>query len=139
VTAATLVAELRARGVVLEPHGDRLRVRPASIVTTDETDLIRRHKTEILRLLHTEDWMHVPPADPETVREVLGANPTAADRDALHHELASAVWDLRERQAGRQPWGGVLLVRGRPLADWLSLDTIADLLRGSPLRERHQL
>ena len=129
MTAATLVAELRARGVVLEPHGDRLRVRPASIVTPDETDLIRRHKTEILRLLHIEHRLHAPAPDPETVREVLGATPTAADCEALHHALACALWDLRERQAGRQPWGGALPVRGRPLADWLSLDDLADLLR----------
>ena len=51
MTAATLVASLHARGVVLETRGDRLRVKPASAVTPDEVQALRRLKPEILRLL----------------------------------------------------------------------------------------
>jgi hypothetical protein len=49
--------------------------------------------------------------------------------EALHHELAAVLWDLRECQAGREPWGAPLLVRGRPLADWLPLSEVARILQ----------
>ena len=134
MTAAALVADLRARGVTFEPHGDRLRVRPAAAVTVGDAEAIRRHKTEILALLHAEHVIVVPPPDAETVREVLGPTPTAAALEAVRHELACALWDLR--QAGRQPLGGAILVRGRVLADWLQLDAIAAILRESRLWAR---
>jgi len=82
----------------------------------------------------TECRLYVPAPDPVTVREVLGTAPVAADLEALHHELACALWDLRERCAGRQPWAGAILVRGRPLADWLSLDDVAAIIRGRGAR-----
>jgi tubulysin polyketide synthase-like protein len=132
--AAELLADLERRGVRLAASGDTIRIAPKGRLSAAELAMLRARKPELLQLLQapanlTEHHLHVPAHDPETVREVLGTAPTAADREALHHQVACAVWDLRERQAGRQPWGGVLLVRGRPLADWLSLDTIADLLR----------
>jgi hypothetical protein len=49
--AVELLATLRARGVVVEPRGDRLRVRPASVVAPEELDALRRHKAELLALL----------------------------------------------------------------------------------------
>ena len=51
MTPAALVETLRARGVTLQPDGDRLRVRPAEALTPDELDTLRRHKGEVLRLL----------------------------------------------------------------------------------------
>lgn len=51
MTAAALVETLRARGVHLEPNGDRLRVRPASAVMPHEVEALRRLKPEVLRLL----------------------------------------------------------------------------------------
>src|SRR5262249_56298704 len=102
---AALVADLRARGVRSEPHGDRLRVRPAAAVTAGDAEAIRRHKTEILALLRAEHVIAVPPPDAETVREVLGPAPTAAALEAVRHELACALWDLPERQPGRQRLG----------------------------------
>lgn len=51
MTAATLVATLRARGVTLSPDGDKLRVRPAERLTPAELDTLRAHKVEVLRLL----------------------------------------------------------------------------------------
>ncbi|MBI3104106.1 MAG: hypothetical protein HYY95_00675 [Candidatus Rokubacteria bacterium] len=130
--AAELVQSLRRRGVILEPMGDRLRVRPASRVSPDELEALRRAKPAVLDLLRTEHALSVPPPDSETVREVLGPDPAPADLDTLHHELAGALWELRDRQAGRQPWGGPLLVRGRPLADWLPLEEVARILRSAP-------
>jgi adenosylmethionine-8-amino-7-oxononanoate aminotransferase len=40
-----------ARGVLLKPHGDRLRVMPASAVTPDEIQALRQLKPEVLSLL----------------------------------------------------------------------------------------
>lgn len=51
MTAAVLVATLHARGVILEPHGGRLRVMPASAVTPDEVQALRRLKAQVLSLL----------------------------------------------------------------------------------------
>src|SRR5262249_20142107 len=93
------------------------------------------HKAELLALLRqpavsqSDCRLYVPAPDPVTVREVLGAAPAAADLEALHHELACALWDLRDRCAGRQPWGGAILVRGRRLVDWLRLDDVAAQIR----------
>jgi hypothetical protein len=42
---------LVARGVTLEPRGDRLAVRPPSLVTEAELAILRQHKVEILLLL----------------------------------------------------------------------------------------
>jgi hypothetical protein len=128
-----LLAELRSKGVELTADGDTLRCRaPRGLVTPDLAAVIRERKPELLRLLRVppDVWLHVPQPDPETVREVLHAEPGAADREALHHELACALWDLRDWCVGRQPWGGAILVRGRPLADWLSLDDVAAIIRG---------
>jgi hypothetical protein len=51
VTAAALLKTLRARGVTLESHGDRLKVRPVSAVTPDEIEALRQNRTQVLRLL----------------------------------------------------------------------------------------
>ena len=51
MTAAALVAILHARGVILKPHGGRLRVMPASAVTPDEIQALRQLKLEVFRLL----------------------------------------------------------------------------------------
>jgi hypothetical protein len=51
MTAVELIEVLRARGVTLEPHGDKLRVRPVSRLTAEELDCLRVAKTEVLALL----------------------------------------------------------------------------------------
>ena len=51
MTAAALVAELRALGVELAPAGDRLRFRPASRVPPDLLARLRERKAEVLALL----------------------------------------------------------------------------------------
>jgi hypothetical protein len=52
--AAQLVQALRARGVTLEPEGDRLRVRPASALSAEELETLRQVKPEVLRLLEAQ-------------------------------------------------------------------------------------
>ena len=130
--AAQLLAGLQRRGVTIHAHDDKLRVRPKGCLTPAEQAAVREHKPELLRLLteQADHRLYVPPPDPETVREVLGTAPAATDLEALHHELACALWDLRERCAGRQVEGGAIFVRGRRLVDWLRLDDVAAIRRG---------
>lgn len=50
--AATLLADLRARGVELEPRGDKLHWRaPESAVTPELLAVLAEHKAELLALL----------------------------------------------------------------------------------------
>jgi hypothetical protein len=122
---AVLVQALRARGVTLRVDGDRLKVRPASAVTPDEVEALKRHKAEVLALLAPAQDITL---DPKTVAQVLGP-------DADDHAVACLRFDVlaavREVEAGIR--AGVLpsrrLVHGLPLADWLSLDDVARLLR----------
>jgi hypothetical protein len=51
VTAAALVAALRACGVELMPAGNRLRFRPASKVPPELLETLRQWKEEVLELL----------------------------------------------------------------------------------------
>jgi hypothetical protein len=131
-TAAALVADLRARGVALETRGDKLVIRPTRLVTPEELEELRQRKAEVLALLArpaptAPAW--TPPAlHPATVAEVLGPEPDPAELLAVQHDVAAAVAGLRfEMQSGRvRPW--LRVVRGRPLADWLPLETVARLL-----------
>jgi hypothetical protein len=126
VTPAALVAELQARGVTLRPEGQRLTVQPASRVTADELATLRRCKAEVMALLARVTTITL---DPSTVEQELGRAPSQHDVNAATSDVLNAV-----AQAERESMTGALdprpiLVRGRPLADWLSLDTIAQLLR----------
>ncbi len=51
VTAQHLLDTLRHRGVELVAVGEGLRYRPASALTPDEVELLRAHKTELVRVL----------------------------------------------------------------------------------------
>src|SRR4030095_8613748 len=51
MTAADLVAALRAAGVELVPERNRLRVHPASKVPPDLLESLRQRETEVLQLL----------------------------------------------------------------------------------------
>ncbi len=67
--------------------------------------------------------------DPETVRAVLGPAPHRPEAfDRVRAEVASALFDL-QRPVATACQSPVRLVRGRPLGEWLDLDTIARLLR----------
>lgn len=53
-TAEALLADLRARGVEVETDGERLRWRPAFMVTAPQADKLRQHRTELVALLRTD-------------------------------------------------------------------------------------
>jgi TubC N-terminal docking domain len=134
VTPAALVTHLQARGVTLEPRGDRLRVRPVGLVTPAEVEALKRHKAEVLALLAEASRPRpaAPPSlmtlDPTTVREFLGDHPDPHDLAMLRVDVAEAVARLEAGiRAGHIPTRQ--LVRGRPLADWLDLAEVARLLR----------
>lgn len=134
MTPAALVADLQARGVTLEPRGDRLRVRPVALVTLAEVEALKRHKAEVLALLAKAPRPRpaAPPSPvtlaPTTVREILGDHPYPHDLAMLRVDVAEAVARLEAGiRAGRVP--PRQLVRGRPLAEWLDLAELARLLR----------
>ena len=70
-----LLAELRARGIQLEPAGDKLRFTPADAVTPELREAIRQHKAALLSLLNPqrdtdiegcpEHWLHIPLLPPK--------------------------------------------------------------------------
>ena len=83
MNAVALVGMLRDRGVTLEPHGDRLRVRPARAVRREEVEALRRHKAAVLALLRS--W-------PTSVSRI----PTAPTRDLIadYREVLARLWLL---------------------------------------------
>lgn len=123
---AALVADLQSRGVTLEPRGDRLRVRPVSRLLPDELELLRRHKAEVLALLAPAP---VIPLDRAMVRKALGADPDEHALACLRFDVLAAVRQLEAEIMAGDMAPSPLLVRGRPLADWLDLDDVARLLR----------
>ena len=97
--AAELVQALRARGVTLEPAGDRLRVRPASALSAEELEALRQVKPEVLRLLAAQ-----PTTTPAhhlrvalrrwfalTVAEADGRRPNPREVEALRQEILKLV------------------------------------------------
>lgn len=67
--------------------------------------------------------------DPVTVEEVLGPAPTPEALNALHRQIVQALVKLEGEVRTGALGSGPLLVRGRPLADYLSLDELAGWLR----------
>src|SRR2546425_68077 len=67
--------------------------------------------------------------DTTTVREVLGAKPDPHDVAIIRFEVLAAIekYEAGIRTGALPPR---LVVRGRPLADWLDLGHLARLLRG---------
>lgn len=50
-TPGTLLAELAARGIEVEVRGDKIRLHPASLLTSELRDGLRRHKAGVIRAL----------------------------------------------------------------------------------------
>lgn len=125
MTAAALVERLQARGVILKPEGANLRIRPFSLLTPAEIAALRELKPEVLRLL-TSPAVRL---DAQTTAEVLGPDPAPADLAAARREVSEAVDVLTADIAAGVVASRLLLVRGRPLADWLDLAEVAALLR----------
>jgi len=64
VVAAALLLELRTRGIVVEPVGERLRLEaPEGALTPALLDQVRHHKAELLELLRAP-WWTAPAACP---------------------------------------------------------------------------
>jgi len=55
VTADTLIADLRARGVTLVADGEYLRCRPKSALTAEDLEMLKVLKDEVLARLSEED------------------------------------------------------------------------------------
>jgi hypothetical protein len=53
--AASVLADLRSRGIELETDGTRLRWRPAFLVTAPQAELIRSHRAGLIELLTGSD------------------------------------------------------------------------------------
>ena len=124
MTPTDLLAELRARGVKLIAGGGQIKFRPASAVTDAELEALKRHKAELLTLLAPTDV----PLDMKTAAQVLGPDPDEHAVACLKFDVLEAVVLYRDGvRAGQLP--PRLLVRGLPLADWLSIDDVARLLR----------
>jgi hypothetical protein len=115
IPAAELLHALRARGIVVEARGDRLRYRPRHRVTEHELAIMRQLKPDLLRLLTIE------PAHREALRRCdqdlddhdrgrLAAEAAAGDQLAqlVLHAVACtpdpAAWRLYSRRLDRELW-----------------------------------
>jgi hypothetical protein len=113
--AAELLHVLRARGIVVEARGDRLRYRPRHRVTEDELAIMRQLKPDLLRLLTIE------PAHREALRRCYQdledndrgrVTAEAAAGDQLAQLVVQAVactpdpaaWRLYSRRLDRELW-----------------------------------
>jgi hypothetical protein len=107
---AELVGTLRTRGVILRPDGDLLRIRPASMVSSDEKAALRVHKAEVLALLRLDPEvgrvLGLPLDQLDRVLEIrvpwwpdpLWFVPAEADAEILVHEGISRgrIWTAGE-------------------------------------------
>jgi len=146
MTAADLVGRLQARGVALRAEGDRLRLRPAGAVSSAELEALRRHKSEILRLLAVESPRPAAAtaiaahADNALASLAAGTLAEVCGPDPSPHVVAGIAWDVRDaiREIRAGIASGTLpprrIVAGRPLADWLPLEALAVLLRDGGVR-----
>lgn len=100
-TTNELLATLRARGVVLEPAGDKLRYAPADVVAPELREAIRQHKAALLALLTPartpgeedcpDHWRHIPVLPPKN-----DTAPTTDDdgKPARYRVCLFGVWHL---------------------------------------------
>lgn len=121
-----LLAEAQAAGLRVQAEGERLVIRGPKRAEPIALKLIE-HKAEVLRLMVPEPPC-LPALNAKTVVEVLGPSPSAVELRALAREVAEALArlraEIRSGQLGQTP----ILVRGRPLGDYLPLEEIARLL-----------
>jgi hypothetical protein len=113
--AVELLHTLRARGIVVEARGDRLRYRPRHRVTEDELAIMRQLKPDLLQLLTIE------PADREALRcryqdldthdrGRLAAEAAAGDQlaqlviQAVACSPGPVAWRLYSRRVNRELW-----------------------------------
>jgi hypothetical protein len=135
--AATLIQTLRARGITLEPRGDKLSVAPASAVTPEEVQALQRLKPEVLAVLRQTRAPSLV-LDPETVAEVLGRHPDPHDLGILRLDIMTVVREIEQEIHSGTITSGVRLVRGRPLAQWLGMEQLAQLMGAWDARTRRR-
>jgi hypothetical protein len=87
-----LLADLAARGIEVQAHGDRLRFRPPNAVTPDLVQRLKTHKAELLVQLAPPAGRTVP-ADPWD----------AAEAERLLSELRDEVATIKASFGGRTP------------------------------------
>jgi len=104
--AAELLPDLQRRGVTIEAHDDKIRVRPKGSLTPAEQAAVREHKSELLRLLSEapadltdglyeirvawwQDTLWLVPTDRDAARLVREG--VARCRIWTHAELASVT------------------------------------------------
>jgi hypothetical protein len=127
--AAVLLAELRERRIELKAVGDKLRYQPTEQVTPADRERLRSHKSELLALLTTaESKSATVVLDATTVHAILGPTPALEAVQAVRREVATTI-AVVEAAIGTGKTPPCLLIRGHPLAAWLSLDEVARLLR----------
>jgi len=71
---------------------------------------------------------------PIALHALLGRHPHPADLAVLDAEVRQAIAQYEVEVACGIPGRGPLLVRGRPLSDWLDLDTIGRLITARVMR-----
>ena len=91
---AALLAEVEARGIELQAHGERLRFRPRSAVTPDLAERLQAHKDELLASLSK-------PA-PSSSSSTAGPWNQVQD-DLLRAELLAEVDKIKADMGGRLP------------------------------------
>jgi TubC N-terminal docking domain len=101
---AELVANLQARGVMLRPSGETLKIRPASRLTREELEILRAHKDEVLTLLHAVPVATSPPpptSSPAEVARVLGLPLSQLDRmlEVRVTWLPATLWFIPDEAA----------------------------------------
>jgi hypothetical protein len=74
--------------------------------------------------------------DSRTLLEVLGGSPDPTAVATLQGEVLGVIGHFQSEVATGVLGSGVLLVRGRPVADFLDLDTLARLLCPAPRPRR---
>jgi tubulysin polyketide synthase-like protein len=116
LTAERLIADLHARGVRLEPRGDRLAAWPVSKLTAAELAILREHKAEVLAVL-TRDPLSLWPASVPGlgVRQIVSFSPClACDAEPPPDEIVT-VGPLSIPVPGQRgtfvAFGGVALCR----------------------------
>lgn len=72
-----------------------------------------------------------PGLDPRTLVDVLGPKPDPHLVACIRFDVWAAVIALEAEMRTGTIAPGIRLVHGRPLADWLDLDTLARLLRSA--------
>ena len=105
-------------------------------MTADLRAALVHHKGALLARLRDDRGSGAGPLDPGTVATVLGPRPADAAVAALTAEVRGAIGRFQADAETGARSAGVLMVRGRPLAEYIDLGTLARLLAATPEARR---